>query len=77
MTDALLWYEAVCRYEAELDDLKSAMPEWLKEDRNRLMMSLRCARVSIEVRLFPKFPKRGGARATGTAPRDPAPRLPL
>lgn len=44
-------YDWVLRCEEELSQLKSAFPEVLAADRNRLVASLRCCRVSLELRV--------------------------
>lgn len=56
--DIHVLYDWVCRMEEELGELKSAFPEVLAADRNRLIASIRCARVSLEVRVRARFPKR-------------------
>lgn len=70
-------YDWTCRIEHELRDLQSSFPECLKDDRNRLVMSLRCLRISCEVRIRPKMVKRDGAEQTRTVPRDHPPERPF
>jgi hypothetical protein len=68
-------YEWVLRCQEEMSELEGAFPEALKADRSRLVMSFNCLRVSLEVRIKPKFPKRAGVAATDTSPRGTPPRL--
>lgn len=70
-SDVTLWelYDWTCRVEEELADLKSAFPDVLKPDRNRLVASLSCLRVSLELRVTSRPAKRHPApQMGGTAP---------
>jgi hypothetical protein len=70
-------YDWVVQCESQLDELKSAFPEWAKNDRTRLLMSFSCLRVTLEVRLKPRFPKRRPTRPTGRTPGDAPSPLPF
>lgn len=59
-------YDWVCRAEEEFAEIKSAFPEVLAADRNRLVMSFSCARVSLEVRIKP--PRMKAARGSYGSP---------
>lgn len=63
-------FDWTCRVQDELDDLKSAFPEVLRADRTRLLMSLSCLRVSLEIRLKGPGMKRPGAASIGTGPQE-------
>lgn len=54
--DAL--YDWACRIEEELDEYKNSFPEVLAADRNRCIASFRCLRISLELRVQARFPKR-------------------
>lgn len=54
--DAL--YDWARRIEDELEEYKAAFPDALVVDRNRCIASFRCLRVSLEVRVQARFPKR-------------------
>lgn len=55
-------YDWVLRCEAELGELKSAFPEVLAADRNRLIASFRCCRISLELRCRRPYGKAPGVR---------------
>jgi hypothetical protein len=57
-------YDAVCRAEEEISELKAAFPEVLHADRNRVLASLSCCRVSLELRV--KSPRRNKPDAPST-----------
>lgn len=69
-------YDWVLRCEGDLEELKAAFPEVLRADKNRLVMSFSCLRVSLEVRLKGPGAKRSGTASSGPGPQDPPPGRP-
>lgn len=63
-------YDWVRRCEEELAELKAAFPEVLAADRNRLIASIRCCRISLELRMRRPYGKAPGIRGfdVGTDP---------
>lgn len=58
-------YDWTCRVQEELDDLKASFPDYVRVDRNRLIASLSCLRVSLEVRYTSPLRKGHPAPPTG------------
>lgn len=58
-------YDWTLRAEQELEDLKSCFPEVLRADQNRLVMSFRCLRISLELRVTRPVKKEAGAPSRG------------
>jgi len=63
-------YDWTLRCEAELEELKSAFPEVLRADKNRLVMSFSCLRVSLELRVKAPGAKRSGTASSGPGSQD-------
>jgi hypothetical protein len=63
-------YDWTLRCEAELEELKSAFPEVLRADKNRLVMSFSCLRVSLELRVKAPGAKRSVTASSGPGPQD-------
>lgn len=72
----LALYEWTCRVEDELEDLKGSFPESFQTDRSRLVMSLTCLGVGLELAL--RLPRRTGRPAPNKSvlPPRPLPRTP-
>lgn len=68
-------YDWTTRWQDELEELKNAFPEPLKADRNRLVASLSCLRVSIEVRIKHKPMKKPDVPPTDVGLHKPSERL--
>lgn len=69
-------YDWTLRCEAELEELKSAFPEVLRADKNRLVMSFSCLRVSLELRVKAPGAKRSATASIGGGPQDVPPGRP-
>lgn len=66
-------YDWTCRVEDEVLALKSCFPDVLAADRNRLIMSIHCLRISLEIRCKTKDGRRRMAAHQEEAP-PPFPR---
>lgn len=63
-------YNWTCTMEAELEELKNAFPEFLAVERNRLILAAKFFRISLEVRLQPRFPRRPDRPREAVRPQD-------
>lgn len=68
-------YDWTIRCEEELHELQSAFPEVMRADRDRLVMSFRCLRIGLEIRVK-SFPKRERIQRRPPAPPKLPPPLP-
>lgn len=66
--DVVAVYDWLCRIEEDLNELKDMIPEVYRADRNRLVGSIRCFRVGLELRVTHHGARRPGTPPTGTGP---------